>query len=132
MKTYSNLAEKQIQHNFKKLEKNEREQIIIEFLNLDVEEWEHVTTCNYNEFLIEYGKNQYLVVDDDEAENLWIEDLENYIEECVICEIPENYKQYFNNDKFIEDCKIDGRANSLNRYDGTEEEINGFFIYRQN
>jgi len=79
----------------------------------------------------------YLVVDDDEADELWDEDLDNYIDDCL--EIPENMKNYFDRDKFKHDAKVDGRGHSLGRYDGNENEVEvehdgvkeTYFIYRQ-
>ena len=90
----------------------------------------------YNVETIEYGKKEYLVVTDSEADDLWEEDLDNYIEECVLCELPERYQMYFDNEAFKRDCRYDGRAHSLARYDGNEyeERVNGttYYIYRQN
>lgn len=103
------------------------------FLKVDVSELE---ATSYDDKSIEYGSEQYLVVTDDEADELWDEDLENYIEECILHELPEQYQGYFDNEKFKRDARIDGRAHSLNRYDGGEEFITvdnqEFYIYRQN
>lgn len=95
----------------------------------------------YDENLFEYGSEEYLVVTDEEADELWNEDLENYIDECILHELPERYRQYFDREAWKSDAKYDGRGHSLNRYDGNEyEEIvyNGYgekknyYIYRQN
>ena len=80
---------------------------------------------------------EYLVVDDDEADELWEQDLDSYIDECL--ELPDNMKNYFDRDKFKDDAKVDGRGHSLGRYDGNEwgveVEYNDdkfrFYIYRQ-
>lgn len=84
--------------------------------------------------LVPTDDGEYLVVDDSEADDLWDESLESYAEECL--EIPEAMKNYFDMDKWKADAKSDGRGHSLNRYDGSEEEvtINGdtLYIYRQN
>lgn len=83
-----------------------------------------------------YGRREWLVVTDDEADELWDQDLENYIDECILGELPEMAQNYFDREAWKKDARIDGRAHSLNRYDGNEEceTINGedYYIYRQN
>jgi len=79
----------------------------------------------------------YLVVDDDEADELWDESLESYIDECI--EIPENMKFYFDRDRWKKDARVDGRGHSLGRYDGNENDVTveydgskeTYYIYRQ-
>lgn len=79
---------------------------------------------------------EYIVVTDDEADDLWEQDLDNYIEECILPELNERYHMYFDNEKWKRDARFDGRANSLSRYDGGEDEISveneTYFIYRTN
>lgn len=88
----------------------------------------------HNRFSI--GKREWLVVTDDEADQLWDEDLDSYLDECVLGEMPEMAQNYFDREKWKNDARVDGRAHSLNRYDGNEEyeTINGedYYIYRQN
>ncbi len=97
------------------------------------DEWRSVPTLQYG-FVYGWGSREWLVVTDDEADDLWDEDLENFIDECVLHELPERYQCYFDREKFKNDCKIDGRAHSLGRYDGSEweEGVDGitFYIYR--
>ena len=76
-----------------------------------------------------------VILDDEEADEEHEKEIKNYIEECVLHEIPERYRIYFDEDAFIEDCKINGRGHSLSRYSGAEEEetVNDttYFIYQQ-
>ena len=78
---------------------------------------------------------EYLVLTDSEADEAHKADLENYIDDVVLSELPEQYRHYFDRDKFIKDAEIDGRGNSLSSYDsGEEEEWVGdepYFIYRR-
>ena len=73
---------------------------------------------------------------DDSIFRVWEEDLENYIEECILCNLPEPYRYYFDNEKWKGDAKFDGRGHSLSSYDGCEyeQEIDGetYYIYRTN
>lgn len=93
-------------------------------------------TQGYNESTFQYDNEEYLVVTDDEADDLWDEDLNNYLEECIYPELPENIRNYFDEEKWKNDARYDGRAHSLSRYDGNEdtEEVEGeiYYIYRQN
>ena len=93
-----------------------------------------VNVSSYDDNVFEYGREEYLVITDDEAERLWDEDLDNYIDDCL--EIPEAIRPYFDEEKWKNDARTDGRGHSLNRYDGNEIEIKvsntQYFIYRQN
>lgn len=82
------------------------------------------------------GPDEYLVCDDSTADDYWDEDLENYIDECIIDSLPGMYQQYFDRERWKSDARYDGRAHSLARYDGDENSaiVNDtiYFIYRQN
>lgn len=96
-------------------------------LHLGVEV-EDLGICSYNDQIVEYRSQEYLVVTDEEADELWDEDLENYIDECIISELPELYKNYFNVEAWKNDVLIcDGRAHSLNKYDGEEVNITVYY-----
>jgi hypothetical protein len=77
----------------------------------------------------------YLAGTDDEMDEEWDNELDNYLEECVYPELPKNMQQYFDDEKWKRDARIDGRGHSLNRYNGDEESIsvNGtyYYAYRQ-
>ena len=77
----------------------------------------------------------YLCGNDEEMDEAWEQSLENYLDECVLPELPENMREYFDKEAWIEDAKVDGRAHSLNRYDGTEASVvtlnSTIYIYRQ-
>jgi len=77
----------------------------------------------------------YLAGTDSEMDEAWDESLQSYLDECVLPDLPEQMQQYFDEEKWKTDALQDGRAHSLNRYDGGEEsvEINGewFYAYQQ-
>ena len=86
---------------------------------------------------IEISDGDYLVLTDDEADQAFEEQCRSYIDDCM--EIPENIRHYFDEEKFIEDCRNnDGRGHILASYDGEENEIQDpeskewFYIYRTN
>lgn len=82
----------------------------------------------------EYENHKILT--DEEADELWEESLDSYIEEIILPEIPESYRNYFDEKGWKSDAKMDGRGHSINTYDGNENEetILGetFYIYRVN
>jgi hypothetical protein len=77
----------------------------------------------------------YMAGTDEEMDELWDESLDNYLEECVLPELPEMARKYFDNEAWKRDARHDGRGHCLNSYDGTEEEqkINNtwYYAYRQ-
>jgi len=105
--------------------------------DLTFEEW---VNLNYEQ-VEAFDNDNYLVLDDGEADEAWDEYLDNYIEECILHELPEQYRNYFDNDRWKEDARQDGRGHCLSGYNGNEykETVNDedgdlhtFYIYRQN
>lgn len=85
----------------------------------------------------DYDENgDWKVYTDSEADDAWDEELDSYINECILPEIPEAYRNYFWAESWKEDAKHDGRGHCLNHYDGNEysQEVNGttYYLYRQN
>ena len=93
-----------------------------------------------NTFEAEGG--EYMVVTDEEADNLWEESLDNYLEDCIYPELTGNLINYFDDEAWKRDARYNGRGHSLSSYDGCEEEITltdkegdeieTFYIYRVN
>lgn len=97
---------------------------------------ESIDACTYNDNQFEAQGGDYLVCTDSEADELWDESLENYIEECILPELHKQYRSYFDNEAWKSDAKNDGRGHSLSSYDGNETEITvkgeTFYIYQTN
>lgn len=115
------------------LEAEEKLQAIWKHLLLDEDQIEEIEV-NGDHYT--FNDEEYLVVTDDEADQLWEEHLDNYIEECILDEMPDHLRSYFDEDKWKQDAKIDGRGHSLATYDGCEDwvKINNtdYYIYRTN
>ena len=82
------------------------------------------------------GEDIY-VLTDDEADDLASDMLDNFIDDCVLSQIPEHYRNYFDSEKFKEDAlNYDGRESQLAAYDGYEHSytVDGcdIYIYRRN
>ena len=93
---------------------DEKIKALAKFLNEskeDIEEqWNNVFSI---------GRREYFVLTDDEANAVFQEYIENYIDECIVTELPDQYKCYFDEEKFIRDIKLsDGRGPTLASYNG--------------
>ena len=79
---------------------------------------------------------EYAVLTELETESAVEEALDSYLDDCILCELPEIAQQYFDRDAWKRDAKSDGKGHILNSYDGGCEEIkvNGewFDVYRTN
>ncbi len=100
-------------------------------------EFEDIEEYTTNEFSRGNGSDEtYLICDDQQADEEVSKSLDDYIDECVLSEIPEQYQCYFDYEKFKQDCSYDGRGHTLNLYDGSEEyekvEETEYYIYRRN
>lgn len=82
-----------------------------------------------------YYKQGWVGGTENEVEELCDRVIKDYIEECVLPEIPEPYRDYFDTDGYAYDYLDDGRGRWLSSYDGYEKEIsvNGtyYYFYRQ-
>lgn len=85
-----------------------------------------------NDTSFDYGRQSYLVLTDEEADDLWDEYLENYLDECV----EGADSRYFNRELWKKGARNDGRGHSLAGYDRNEDcqTVNGtdYYIYRTN
>lgn len=112
---------------------NEKLQALQQFLNLSNEELKQVTIDGN---LFEYYGEEYEILTDSEADDRWEEELNLYIDECIMPELPDWVQNYFDEDAWKRDARFDGRGHSIAHYDGNENEecVDGtyYYIYRQN
>ena len=114
-------------------------------INIDIDEYYTIEELKeelnnikegYTYNIFEYYNEEYEVLTDEEADERWEEELQHYIDECILPELPDFAARYFDEEAWKRDAKIDGRGHSLSRYDGCEyeEKVNDtwFYIYRQN
>ena len=109
-----------------------RKKALAQHLGIDVC---NVWMCGYDDVTLGAdGEGVYLVVTDDEANDLWDKSLESYFEECVLSQIPEHLQYYFDEELWKQDAKTDGRGHALSLYDSCEEseevEDEVFYIFR--
>ena len=120
-------------------ELTERMQAVAQYLSIedDENELENLHESSYDENVIEYYSEEYEVLTDEEADDRWEQELDNYIDECIMPEIKDDMlRTYFDEEAWKRDARFDGRGHAISRYDGceNEEKINNtwYYIYRQN
>lgn len=90
----------------------------------------------YDACVYEVEGGEVLVVTESERDERWDENLESYIDECILPELPEMAQQYFDYEKWKRDARFDGAGHCLSHYDGVEHEYkfgeHWIYIYRQN
>ena len=100
-----------------------------------------IEQSSYDENTFEYGSEEYLVVTDEEADELWEAELDNYLEEIIYPELTGNLANYFDDEAWKRDARNDGRGHSLSGYDGNENKetvtnkegnLETYYIYRVN
>lgn len=76
----------------------------------------------------------FLVLTDSEAEDELEAQLDSILEEVVLPEVPENLRNYIDEEAWKRDARFDGRGHYLSPYDGVEHEQQvgdqWFYIYR--
>lgn len=82
------------------------------------------------------GTKQYIVADEQKAEEMAQESYKETIEECVLSRIPEDLRFYFDTDAFFRDNSPAENAEQLATYDGHENTQDlgdtTYYIYRTN
>ena len=110
----------------------EKQEALDEAINEIREELDSIVNDYDNTY--SYYREEYLVCTDEEADEEEDRQLDNYIDECL--DIPENIRPYFDEEKWKDDARMDGRGHILSTYDGCEyeEQVNGtwYYIYRIN
>lgn len=81
------------------------------------------------------GRAEYLVLTDSEADDVADEQLDSYIDDCILPECPPVVAQYFDRALWKRDALLEhGRGHTLAGYDGAEgcETVDGtyYYIYR--
>ena len=111
-----------------------KELALAQHFNVAVSE---ISETQQDVFECESEPGEYLILTDDEANTAWDEELDYYIDDCILPELPEAYRSYFDSESWKRDAKIsDGRGHALSSYDAKEyeEKADGvwYYIYRVN
>ena len=78
----------------------------------------------------------YYVYTDEQADEAFDLALEDYLDECILPELPESAQRYFDREAWKSDASCDGRGHTLAAYDGDELYTTildtEYYIYRCN
>lgn len=85
------------------------------------------------DFQIELDGSEYRFIDDNSIEDIFAESVQNMIEECYITEdMPSLIVGHLNWDGIVRDCMMDGYGHHFSGYDGSENGVTGYYIFRTN
>ncbi len=107
---------------------------LAKYLNVDVS---LVEELGFTDFTYSYGGREYLCCEYKVAVAKAEDCIRNYVDDCVLSELPEIYRDFFDVERFVMTClDTDGVAHNLSTYDGEENvshyrEIE-YLIYRTN
>lgn len=94
---------------------------------------DNLCSTSYNYIELDFTKYTYVALDKCQIDDIWYDSIIDLVDDCYLNGVPEQVKNYFNYDKFFEDCKEDGRPHHFNGYDGnTELETEDYYIYYHN
>lgn len=71
----------------------------------------------------EYGQAEWWVLTEDEADDAWDSELDTYLDDVILLDLPGTLAAYFDREAWKRDARFDGRAHALGRYDGNEYDI---------
>lgn len=91
-----------------------------------------VEVAGYDDCMFMTAGGDYLVLTEDEANERWDDYLDQYLDDCILPEVPEAFRNYFDYDAWKRDARYDGRGHCLAGYDGDEHEVRNYYIYRTN
>ena len=92
--------------------------------SLYMEDIEELTYDFYGAKMFEVNGEEYVVIPSSDIEYVFHQYAENLIDDVVVCELPENYRGYFDYEKFEHDMSFDGYG-QMSSYDG---ELNEYFL----
>lgn len=120
----------------KMLDWDSKQWAVFEYFNEDVTLVEDISYLDIDTNEFDINGETILCLTDSEADDRWEDELDKFIEECILSEIPEWVRNYFDEEKWKDDARFDGRGNLMAHYDGYENEIEvdyeWFYIYREN
>lgn len=116
---------------------DEKQWAVFAHYNFDTSLIEDINELDIDTDTVHINGEDIYVLTDREADDLADEMLDSYIDDCILDQIPEQYRYYFDSEKFKSDViRFDGRAQQLSGYDGNEYEYTvndtDYYIYRWN
>jgi hypothetical protein len=101
---------------------DEVKEVIRAIKELDVE--------SEDDFYVECNGVEIRVIAESAVDEIWEDGLLNLLEECYT--IPDFLTNYIDYDKWVQDCKYDGKGHHFSSYDGSEHETKHYYYFRTN
>ncbi|RKY70855.1 MAG: hypothetical protein DRP97_03035 [Candidatus Latescibacterota bacterium] len=99
----------------------------------EIGRFEELSNEHYGLTMLKADNGEYAIGTDSECDDAQDENLESYIDECILPDLNENYQNYFDRESWKRDARYYGRGHCLSSYDGNEIEIDGdLYLYRTN
>ena len=112
------------------MEKDIKTQALAKFLGCDVDDIE--TTETEHRYSTAEGE-EYDVLTDTQADNIYSDRFDDFVDECIICDIPDHLRIYFDRELYKKDTLISETRGHLLSIDNGENEQNHngetFYIY---
>ena len=84
-----------------------------------------------NDFSVELDGMEFRLISDDSIERIHADEIQEYVDDCILNDCPETLQRYFDYDSFIRDCRIgDGYGHHFSSYDGSEVNAASYYIFR--
>lgn len=121
---YIDFQESQVESTYESMQNwSDKQWALFEHACEDLDTVEEINNLNdIDTDEIYFNGEHLLVLTDSEADDIWDERLESYLNECVMPEIPDYLQSYFDVESWKRDAKYDGRGLSIAGYDGNENE----------
>ena len=85
---------------------------------------------NWYDYIDIFNEWEYRIIHEWIIEEIFEASVIDLVDDCM--EIPANIRPYFDEEKFVADCKLDWYGQHFNWYDGNEIEWNGYYLFRNN
>ncbi len=85
------------------------------------------------DFTVDTSEGEYRFIEEDSIERIHREEMETLVDDCYLSDknIPEIIKRYFDYDSFARDARrFDGYGHHFSSYDGSEYEIDSYYMFR--
>ena len=84
----------------KMMEWDSKQWAVFEYYGEDLDLVDDISDTDFDTDEVEIGPETLLVLTDSEADDRWEEELDNYIDECILPEIPKWVRNYFDEEKW--------------------------------
>lgn len=88
---------------------------------------------NEKDFYLELETGEeFRLIDEKFIDDIFEDSVIQLVEDCYFTKDNEFLQRYFDYDKFVQDCKMDGFWTHFNSYDWSEEFFDWYYIFRIN